>query len=163
MPKIDPRVHLLAKLSEKLHGTNRINPADRKRPILDKKPIPWLSANGPFEGEWAFIDENRVVIATAEKLCIVCGTDLGPDFVYANFDDEIHDEPDRRMEYSYTRYGRIGLSVGSPTPTFVHPRCCLLAASFCPHLQGLEHPALDQAGMPLTRDALRKLANVHTD
>jgi len=149
-----------------------VNPAGKHRPILDSQPVPWIGGRYPAEGAWAQIDENRAQEAAEQKLCIVCGLDLGADYVYANFDGEPHDHPDRRIEFDPDTasmdeltaliFGLLQVeAVGAPSPTFVHPRCALQAAAFCPHLKAQEYPAIAADGTMLTAEDLRKLSNVH--
>lgn len=142
---------------------DEINPAKAQRPVLDRKPVPWVGGTFPSKGEWAKIDPERSDEAEDLGLCIICGLEIGANYVYANFDGDIHDRADRHMELGIDPDTRklITQAVGAPTATFVHPRCALQAAAFCPHLKKQEYPALDRRGNPLTKDELRKLANVH--
>ncbi len=111
------------------------------------------------------MDHDRVWEAEEKRLCIICGLELTEDFVYSNFDGEPHDSFDRREDvyYDSDRGGFVSVIRGAPSATFVHPRCALQAAAFCPHLKQQEYPALDQQGKPLTLDDLRKLSNVHKE
>lgn len=144
-----------------------VNPASKRRPIIDRKPVPWIGGSYPSQDEWAGIDNNRVRQATQHKLCIMCGLELADNYVYSNFDGEIHDkndvfDPETASFEELFQFveGKIKLK-GAPTPTFVHPRCALQAAAFCPHLKALDHPALDKQGNPMTREDLRKLSDIH--
>lgn len=162
---------LLERLNKILDsGKNKINPAGAKRPILDSRPVPWVGGTHPSLGEWARIDAERAEDAENGKLCIVCGIPLSSDFVYANFDGEKHDRKDRRLDTEHKTANEllemIGgtapiILVGAPTATFVHPRCALLAAAFCPHLKSQEFPAIAQDGTMLTAEKLRRMSNVH--
>lgn len=142
---------------EKAHGaqalTDSLNPAGLSRPHQNGWPVPWSAGIGPALGLWANIDPKRTEQADAERLCIVCGTSLGEDYVFANFHNEIYDHKPDPFE-------RIVLNA-PPSPTFVHPRCLLLAAAFCPFLKKQDSPGLTKTGEPLTRDDLRKLIDIH--
>lgn len=144
---------------EEIPGTGdrlceEMNPASKSRPHRDGMPLPWSAGLGPVFKSWGHINSERAARAEKERLCIMCGTDLGDQYVYANFKGKPHD---RRAQDAFEK---IYLDV-PPIATFVHPRCLLLASSFCPFLTAMTHPGLDQAGNPLSRDDLRKMTNVH--
>lgn len=132
------------------------NPANTSRPHKDGWPMPWSAGLGPIFGAWGHIDSTRATRAENEGLCIMCGTDLGEDYVYANFNGEPNDRKAR------DRYEKIFLDM-PPIATFVHPRCLLQAAAFCPFLTKLDEPGLTKDGTPLTRDDLRKMTDVHAN
>lgn len=122
------------------------NPAASKRPITERQPMPWIGGLGPVLNVFRSIDPKRARKAEEQRLCIMCGLPLGTNYVYSNLDGRTHD---------FREF------LGAPTATFVHPRCALQAAAFCPHLQRQAFPAVDRNGKGLTHDELRKLSNVH--
>lgn len=122
------------------------NPADERRPVQDRKPMPWIGGLGPVLNLFKIIDPIRARKAEEQRLCIMCGLPLGKTYVYSNLDGRSHD---------FREF------FGAPTPTFVHPRCALKAAAFCPHLQRQPFPAVDRNGKGITHDELRKLSNAH--
>lgn len=121
------------------------------RPVMPlngkNTPMPWLAADGPETGEWAKINAMRAFESEAYQSCIVCGLDLSPDFVYMVAEGKISD-----------MVGSIFLDE-LPTPTWVHPKCGVIAATFCPHLKSALHPAATQTGHLLTHEELKDLAN----
>lgn len=147
--------------------------APGKRPILDRKPVPWVGGTHPALDEWAGISTERSQEAEEKLLCIMCGLELNLDYVYSNFDGDIHDKqesywkrPDGTRadskEEMFMTFGLLpGKMGGAPTATFVHPRCALQAAAFCPHLKKQEFPAIAKDGTMLTHADLRRLANKH--
>lgn len=130
-----------------------LNPAGLSRPHQDGWPVPWSGGLGPALGAWAHIDSNRATQAGEERLCIVCGTALGADYVFANFYGSTYDHKPNDFE-------RL-LQDAPPSPTFVHPRCLLKAAAFCPFLKDQDTPGLTKTGEPLTRDELRQMLRTH--
>lgn len=135
------------------------NPAGFPRPVLKRNgkntPVPWIGAYGPADGRWAMIDGDRNEKATAGKLCIICGQPRGDDYVYALFKGKPYDAGTTLID---RLFGTSDPKVG-PAPTYGHPKCVLIAATFCPHLKRAKYPAQTQDGQPLTHDELRQLAH----
>lgn len=131
----------------------RDNEAGFPRPVLPKDgkntPVPWIGDDGPAEGVWARVSGQRGRLASDHDLCIVCGETLTEDWVlclaFGNGIAQIS---------PLAEWG-----VGSPTPTWTHPKCALIAALYCPHLQNQEHPAETQDGTLLTVEDLKKLSH----
>jgi hypothetical protein len=131
------------------------NPAGFPRPVhprLGKNtPMPWVGGEKPYEGRWAGIDLHRAEDAGNQGLCIICGERVGPDWLYALLSGRPFDRRSNAFD--------IFFGVGSPSPTFGHPKCVLIAATFCPHLRRQEHPAQTQDGRKLTHEELKELAH----
>jgi hypothetical protein len=127
------------------------NKAGYPRPIGDRNgqntPMPWVGGNYPNEGEWQRVNTFRAIESEEAKLCIVCGLPLPSDFVWMLV---------QSVMYSDT----AGLPVLDelPSPTWVHPKCGKIAATFCPHLKSEMYPALTQNGHKLTHAELTDLA-----
>jgi hypothetical protein len=100
---------------------------------------------------WAGIDFHRAEDAGNQGLCIICGERVGPDWLYALLSGRPFDRRSNAFD--------IFFGVGSPSPTFGHPKCVLIAATFCPHLRRQEHPAQTQDGRKLTHEELKELAH----
>lgn len=126
------------------------------RPVWDKNghntPLPWVGGNYPINDMWAQVDQNRTDAATDYKLCIVCGNALTPDFIYMLAFVSRDGGPRESLKADYA--GEYGL----PAPTYVHPKCGLIAAKFCPHIKNEFYPAMTQNGQKLTHAELSELA-----
>lgn len=131
-----------------------LNKAGFPRPLLSRNgkntPMPWVSGPGPENDDWALINGERALDADLEKLCIVCGESLTPDFVYLLTHSE-NWANHRASEIEQMIFG------GLPTPTWVHPKCGRLAALYCPHLKNQKYPAMTQSEQKLTHDELAEL------
>ena len=129
-------------LFSEIDQANELNPAGKKRPVLRgpsgrMTPVPWIGGVDVALGEkFSYIDSGRANKAENEKLCIVCGTHRGNDWVYGLLGGKPHDYVD------HDPVSRI--FGGSPSPTYGHPECILKAALYCPHLQNQEYPAMLQ-------------------
>lgn len=96
-------------------------------------PTPWLAAKGPEEGVWANVCPERAQLAEVNKLCIVCGLSLDMDFIFLLLFGKLASET--------ADYWGAAEGVASPSPTWAHVKCGILACTFCPHLKDLEYPA----------------------
>jgi hypothetical protein len=125
------------------------------RPLRDRAgrrtPLPWVGGEAPLEGRWKEIDPVRAREAYEEGLCIVCGENLPDDYVQPL----LHGEFSPYYPDDFDRF----LRGGPPAPLQACPRCCLLAATFCPHLKQARFPARTQAGELLTHDQLKAYAH----
>lgn len=130
---------------------DEFNPVGRQRPIANgpnghKIPVPWIGGIGPQEGSWSYVESRRAREADDKRLCVVCGLNLGTNWVYALFQGAPYD------------------SVGDgiycpPSPTYGHPNCILIAVLYCPHLKNQEYPAMTQDRLTkLSVDDLKVLA-----
>lgn len=123
------------------------------RPVLPRNgkntPIPWIGDDGPAEGVWARVSGQRGRQASDQNLCIVCGETLTEDWVLC-----------LAFGNGITHISRLAeLGIGSPTPTWTHPKCAVIAALYCPHLKGQHYPAEAQDGTKLTVEDLKKLSH----
>lgn len=127
------------------------------RPVLPRNgkntPVPWIGDDGPAEGVWARVSGYRGMQASEQKLCIICGESLTEDWVLCLVEGK-----------GFTRRSPLAeFGVGSPTPTWTHPKCAVIAALYCPHLNRVPHPAAAQDGTLLTLDDLKKLSHAASD
>lgn len=120
------------------------------RPVLPKDghntPMPWLGAEGPETDNWARIAPERAIEAEQDRKCIVCGLELSSDFVYMLAQGEASNR------VGFPLFGEL------PTPTWVHPKCGVIAATYCPHLKSEFFPAMTQNGLKLTHQRLKEIA-----
>lgn len=128
------------------------NPIGRKRPLLKRRgkntPVPWIGGDGPEKGAWSKVDPDRAQRADDHRLCIICGEALDDTVIFAL----MMGKPYEHVSDAYTR---IVYRQGSPSPTFGHDKCILLACTFCPHLKRQAYPAMLRDGTKLTFDQLR--------
>lgn len=135
------------------------NPTGFPRPVLRRNgrntPVPWVGAEGPATGKWALVDPLRAIQADREHLCIICGLPCGDDYVYGL----LHGRPYEHRSPAFD----VLLGVGPPAPTYGHPKCVLIAATYCPHLKRQPYPACDRDGNKLTFQQLRELAHTNKE
>lgn len=85
-------------------------------------PLPWINAVAPvFEGSRGFVkmDPRRAREAAEDRLCVICGLELGVSRVMGAFGSNVEIPHE------------VLLTDGPPG----HPRCIALAARHCPHLR----------------------------
>jgi len=105
-------------------------------------PLPWTGADGPKNGKWKHIDTDRMNEAIDDKLCILCGLELSDDWVYCL----INGKPGRDIHM-----GSLFSLIFRPSPsTKCHPKCAIIACTFCPHLKSQTHPIMTQDGKKWT-------------
>jgi hypothetical protein len=125
------------------------------RPVLDRNgqntPVPWVGGDYPQDGEWASVSSTRAERAELDKLCIVCGETLTDNFIY------MMTKIGEWSNHAPTIIERL-FQEAMPSPTWVHPKCGQIAATFCPHLKSAQYPAITQDGQKLTHQELADLA-----
>lgn len=110
-------------------------------------PMPWVSGDLTNPTDWAAVDHKRAIEADDDKLCMVCGNPLSPDFVYMLLHNTTWAAHTPRNEMDM-------LFSGAPSVTYAHPKCGRIASKFCPHLKRAEYPAMTQDGDRLTHQEL---------
>lgn len=128
------------------------------RPLLKYEgrntPLPWVGGDRPAVNQWARVDGDRAQRAFDKGLCIVCGRSL-----------------ERTRWVHFLLLGRVLRYKGddnaspfettAPAPLQAHDQCALIAATVCPHLKGVEQPAVTLDGTKLTHDQLREYVHAH--
>lgn len=137
---------------------NEVNPAGKRRPIMRgptgrMTPAPWVAGEqlGSYDPRWSYVDPSRANVAEYAKLCLMCGTHRGDDWVYGLLNGEPYD-------YIEHNDALRMFNVGSPAPTYGHPECILKAVLYCPHLKNQDYPAMMQdRHTKLSVDDLKKI------